>query len=116
MKKEFRVKTNQDFQKVIKGKKINSHFFVIYYIKNNIGHPRFGIAASKKLGGAVIRVKIRRQVRAMINKNLKENKILNLDYVLIVRKTFLENTYQRNEKELTDIFQEIWRKNYEEKI
>ena len=116
MKKEFRVKTNQDFQKVLKCKKINSSVFIVYFNKNNMSHPRFGIAASKKLGNAVVRSTVRRKVRAMIYENLKEQKILNLDYVLIVKKNFFEKTYQENKNELADIFQNIWRKNNEENI
>ncbi len=114
MKKEFRVKTNQDFQKVINGKKYSNHCYVTYYIKNDIDHPRFGIAASKKLGNAVIRSTTRRRVRAMIQEILKEDKVLNLDYVLIVKKVFLEKSYQENKNELKNTFQFIWRKMHEE--
>lgn len=40
--------------------------FIIYYLKNDIGHARIGISVSKKLGKAVIRNKIKRQVRMIV--------------------------------------------------
>lgn len=108
MKKEYRVKTKQDFQKVISSKnKINCSTFVIYFLKTNYEYARFGISASKKLGGAVTRVKIRRQVRSMIH-NIQENLNLKpMDYVIIVRKTYLDNTYQQNEEQLMKLLKKF---------
>ena len=113
MKLELRVKTNQEFQKVIKGSKFSNDCFVLYYIKNEFDHPRFGISASKKLGNAVIRSTTRRRVRAMINKLIKEKEIAIMDYVIIVRKTFLEKQFLENLKELELLFQRVWRKTNE---
>ena len=110
MKLELRVKTNQEFQKVISGSKFANQCFVLYYTKNEFDHPRFGISASKKLGNAVIRSTTRRRVRAMINKLIKEKEIAIMDYVIIVRKQFLENSYLENLKELDLLFQRVWRK------
>ena len=66
MKKEYRIKKNEDFQSIIKDKKsvINAKF-VVYY-KVNEEHLRVGISVSKKLGHAVVRNKIKRQVRMMV--------------------------------------------------
>ena len=67
MKKEFRVRKNEDFSKII-SKRISlaSSSFIIYKDHNDIGHGRVGISVSKKLGKAVIRNKIKRQLRMMI--------------------------------------------------
>ena len=110
MKVELRVKTKQEFQKVINGSKVANSTFVLYYLNNEFSHPRFGISASKKLGNAVIRSTTRRRVRAMINKLIKEKEIAIMDYVIIVRKQFLENSYLENLKELDLLFQRVWRK------
>lgn len=97
MKKIERVKSQQDFQKIISSnQRINTDVYVIYFQKNDVDFPRYGIAASKKLGNAVIRVKIRRQVRAMIHQ-IKKNRLINKkDYIVIVKKTYLKNDYQTN--------------------
>lgn len=110
MKKEFRVKTNQDFQKVFNSKKVNGTSFAIHYCKHEYEHPRFGVSASKKLGNAVFRTTTRRQVRSMLQNILKNSEIENLDYIVIVRKKYCEKTFQENFDELNKLFQIIRRK------
>ncbi len=108
MKKEKRVKTKQDFQKVIAAKKkISSNIFVIYYLSNDKQESRYGISASKKLGNAVMRVKIRRQVRSMIVEIERFENIIHLDFVIIVRRKFLNNNYHDNLEELKKMLLKI---------
>ena len=77
MKKENRVKTHQDFQSVIAKKQSYANSsFVMYIASNECNHPRFGISSSKKLGNAVTRNLIRRQVRSMIREIQKTIGIL----------------------------------------
>lgn len=114
MNKLLRVKSKQDFQEVInKKRKISSNSFVIYYLKNNLDFNRFGISASKKIGGAVIRVKVRRQIRSMIDYILKNVEISSTkcDYVIIVRTQYLKNDYQKNLKELIYLINKVGGKN-----
>ena len=55
MKKEFRVKRNEDFSKIIARKKsFANSCFIIYKDENQIGHGRVGISVSNKLGNAVM--------------------------------------------------------------
>lgn len=108
MNVKFRVKSKQDFQKVISKKhKITSNQYIIYYLNNDHLNPRFGISASKKLGCAVERVRIRRQVRAMILELMKHTTFKNLDFVIIVRKSFCENEFQDNLENLKKLFIKI---------
>ena len=102
MEKSKRVKTKIDFQKVVSSKnKKNSKSFLILILKRvQYEYPRFGITASRKLGNAVTRVKIRRQVRAILRDILKKINVLSQDYVIIVRNTYLKHTYQENTQEL----------------
>lgn len=110
MKVELRVKTKQEFQKVIKGTKVTNSTYVLYFIKNEFNHPRFGISASKKLGNAVIRSTVRRRVRGMLQMLINENDFANVDYVIIVRKPFLEQEFLKNKSELNGLFILAWRK------
>ena len=93
MKKKYIVKRSEDFTKIIK----NSVFFkgkgyVIYIKDNNLDYSRFGISVSKNTGNAVIRNKIKRQIRMIIDDN-KKNYQKNLDYIIIVKNGFLEHTF-----------------------
>lgn len=63
MKKEFRVKRNEDFSKIIARKKsFANSCFIIYKDENQMGHGRVGISVSKKLGNAVTRNKNQKTV------------------------------------------------------
>ena len=100
MKKEFRVKRNEDFSKIIARKKsFANSCFIIYKDENQIGHGRVGISVSKKLGNAVTRNKIKRRIKNIIdnNKNIVQK---GYDYVIIVKKGIVDLTYQDMEKEL----------------
>ena len=86
MKKEEIVKTNREFDNIIKnGKYIKNNEFVIYYIDNNKETTRFGISVSKKIGNAVTRNYYKRIIRNIChnNKNLYSK---GKDYIIIVRK------------------------------
>ena len=98
-----------DFQKVIASKKkIISKNFILYSLKREeYDYPRFGFSASKKLGHAVVRVKVRRQVRAMLRDILKIVNVPSQDYVIIVRDTYLKHTYQENAQELELLFKKL---------
>ena len=106
MKKEYRVKKNEDFSRIIKRKQsMANRTFIIYYLKNDIGHARFGISVSKKLGKAVIRNKIKRQVRMIVKETINLDD--NYDYIVIVRNKFLDLDFISNLKEFNYLYKKI---------
>lgn len=109
MKVKYRVKTHEDFQEVIKEKKtVSNRIYVLYYKKNELNHSRVGISSSKKLGNAVTRNKIRRQIRMMAQQVINfENSI---DYCIIVRKSYLKQTFEDNKKELSILIEKANRR------
>lgn len=105
MKKEYRLRKNEDFQKVIQHKKqYANRRFVIYFKKNN-EHLRVGLSVSKKLGNAVTRNKIKRQVRMMAQDVFDTNQ--KMDYIIIIRKDYLNHSYQDNMDELNKLYNKI---------
>lgn len=108
MKKEYRIKKNEEFQSIILKKQIVSNrCFVIYYRKN-VTHLRVGISVSKKLGHAVVRNKIKRQVRMMVHDVFDEKQ--KMDLIIIVKFGFLKNTYEENKKEIKYLYDKITRR------
>lgn len=106
MKKINIVKENKDFAKIINnGKKCWNDTFSIYYDKNNCEKYRFGISVSKKIGNAVTRNKIKRQLRMIIDK-YKNIYSKNQDYIIIVKKNYINLNFI----EATDKYIELIKK------
>lgn len=63
MSKIETLKSNRDFRKTYdKGRSFANKYLVIFFVKNNLGNNRIGIAVTKKIGKSVIRNKIRRRI------------------------------------------------------
>ena len=69
MRKEFVIKKYLEYQEIIKKRKFKkSSSFTIYYQLSDNPYPRIGLLVGKKNGIAVIRNKIKRQVRTFVDK------------------------------------------------
>ena len=103
MKKYEVVKEHKEFDDIIEnGKYKKSKNFVIYNKDSNYNFPRFGLAVGKKIGNAVTRNKVKRQMRMLLttNKNLFSN---NKDYIIIVKRSILMSKYSDLDIELKEI-------------
>ena len=77
-----RIKKHNEFQEVIaRGNLVRSKFFSFYILKNELGYTRIGISVPKKSGNAVIRNKIKRQIRAMCARNCDYSKSIDLVFL-----------------------------------
>lgn len=85
LRRELRISKSRDYKLVYeKGKKFSGRYIIVYIKENNLGCNRFGFVVSKKIGSAVVRNRVKRQLRAIINgekNNLKEG----FDIVIICR-------------------------------
>jgi ribonuclease P protein component len=109
VKRSHRLLKDADFQVVLAKKiQVKSPEFTIYGFKKQMGETRIGISVSKKIGIAVVRNKIRRQIKMMISKHvvLKEP----IDYVVIVRQVYLEKTFLENQNHLISQLSTLRRK------
>lgn len=105
MKKEYRIKKNEEFQTIIQKKQsVANKKFVIYY-KNNEEHLKVGISVSKKLGNAVVRNKTKRQVRMMVQQVFDKTK--KRDFIIIVRNKYLLDSFENNKKDLEYLYNKI---------
>lgn len=105
MKKYERVKDTRYFNDIIaKGKYKKNKLFVIYIMKSEPEVKKFGIAVGKKVGNAVIRNKLKRQLRNIID----ETKLLfpkGFDYIIIVKRNCLESSYKEMKEALTSLIE-----------
>jgi len=105
MKKELRIKKSDEIERVMKKgfSKANRTFIVYKYQNGNNNNYRIAISASKKLGNAVTRNLIKRQMRAALKQNddILEN---GYDYFIIARPNMLEIDFIQINKQLKHVF------------
>jgi ribonuclease P protein component len=88
VKLESLKKSNQ-FRKALKEKKVHTDYFSIFAAKNffnakNKTNLLISFVMKKKIGNAVKRNKIRRKLKAIVQKLLKKRGAINKDYTYIV--------------------------------
>lgn len=107
MKKNERVKSNILFNDIIKrGKKISNQYFTIFFVDTNLDKPLFGISAPKKVGNAVVRNKLKRQTRELVDatKLLFKN---NKNYIIIIKESCLSANFNAKLEALTTLIGDI---------
>ena len=109
MKKKQMIKKNKDFALIINtGKKIKNTYYSIFYKKSETN--LYGISIPTKTGKAVVRNKIKRQIKNIIDINKKDIQT-SYDYVIIVKKEIKDLTYKEKEKNLMILMKKIGEKN-----
>lgn len=107
MKKINIIKKNYDINNIMnKRNVIKNKYFYIYKDTNNINNYRFAVCVSKKLGNAVKRNKIKRQIKDIIdNSNLLFKS--NDDYVIIIRNEINNLNYNEMKENLVSLISKI---------
>ncbi len=86
MKRANRLSRSRDFDAVYRqGRSVSSRFLVLYWFRQEEpAEPRFGFSVPKAVGNAVVRNRVKRQLRELWRERL-ERVPAGHDYVLIVR-------------------------------
>ena len=82
---------SKEFLKILKKKKLNTKYFTIYFDKDSINlkkdfnkYLNISFVMKKNIGNAVTRNKIKRKLKYAVQKILKENKLINLNYTYVI--------------------------------
>ena len=104
MKVINRIKASDDFAQAIKkGRAQRNQSYVIHYRPNEFNYVRVGISVSSKLGNAVVRNLVKRQIRSMCDSLIDYNS-QSLDIVIIAKANFLDRSYDDNKQSLKELF------------
>ncbi|RED52696.1 ribonuclease P protein component [Cohnella lupini] len=103
MHRKLRLRKREDFNVVYRyGRSFANSQFVVYWRKRSKSTFRMGVSASSKLGGAVVRNRLRRMVKEIVRLNstkLHED----MDLILIVRKPALSLPYKQMESSILHV-------------
>ena len=102
---------NEEFKKLLKNKKISNKYVTIFYgLLENKETNKLSISfvVKKKIGNAVKRNKIKRQLRNIINDAIKKISIkFKYSYLVIAKPTMLNNEFKNIKKTLFEEFEKI---------
>ena len=105
MKKEKILKKSEDFSKIISNQQsIKNKYFSLYYKESN--NTLYGITVPKKIGKAVIRNKLKRQLKNIISNNEKYIQS-NYNYVIIIKEPALKLDYEGLINNLIDLMKKV---------
>lgn len=110
----YRLRLNADFQRVRhEGKTWTHRLIVMSAAPNRRDYSRFGFAASKRVGKAVIRNKVRRRMREVVR--LKRQTIrAGWDLIFVARFSAAQATYAQIERAVDDLIKRagLYRENH----
>jgi ribonuclease P protein component len=99
------VRKRADFELIYKdGLKQSGRLMTMFTRVTQTGHARLGIAATRKLGGAVTRNRAKRLVRELFRHHKPAG---SLDLVVVPRREMLDVTYARLEAEFLNLLHRL---------
>ena len=102
MNSRFTLKQNSDFRRLYaKGRSSANRFLVLYCRRNGRGVNRMGYTVSSKLGGAVVRNRVRRRLREIARLNMPELKT-GWDVVVVARSRAVAASYAELDRAYRD--------------
>jgi ribonuclease P protein component len=112
VERRYRLSRSRDFDAVYRqGRSVSTRFLTLYWFPREDGgsEPRLGLAVPKANGTAVVRNRIKRQLREVWRALLPQVRAGN-DYVLVARPGLAEATEQRGADWLSERVGEVLQK------
>ena len=103
------IRKRSDFLAANSGKRASSPGFVLLVRDRSDGDPtkRVGFTVTKKIGGAVVRNRMKRRLRALAREILPAGGIPGADHVLIGRSGGIERDFAQLRQELTSALERL---------
>ena len=102
---------NDEFKSLLNGKKISHKYSLIFFKRlkdKKVNKLNISFVAKKKLGNAILRNKIKRRLRNIMNEVCKKIDInLKYSYLIIAKKIIFEDKYENIKKTLLIDFKKI---------
>lgn len=105
MRRSLRLRASADFQRIRKdGRSVANPFLVLLQSRNPEGKNRFGFAVGKRVGGAVVRNKVKRRLREHMRLVWQSGRLRpGVDTLVIARDKASGATYATLSRALDDL-------------
>ena len=108
---------SKDFLKILNKKRLNTKYFIIYFDKNLNNLDKYlniSFVMKKKIGNAVKRNKIKRKLKAAVQKIIKQKHSIDLSYTYIIfgRNTVYKDKFPLVFNEVNEVFKKIKQMSY----
>ncbi len=105
-----RIRKKKDFLSLYKkGNRYRGKYFNLIYLSNDLNFSRMAVIASKKIGNAVRRNRIKRLMRALFRRNKKLLKDP-LDIIFIAKKEIHESSWPMLQRDYFAAIESIYQK------
>ncbi len=106
------LKNNEDFKKLLKGRKLSNKYFVMFYkkiLKKKSNNFNISVVSKKKLGNAVERNLCKRRLKNIVNDVFKKISInFNYSYLIMAKDNVLKkNSHEDLKKTMFAEFKKI---------
>lgn len=104
-----RLKKRSDFLAANRGRRAPTKGFVLLVRDRKDGNPemRYGLTVSRKVGGAVVRNRMKRRFRELCRAILPDQGVPGADHVLIGRQSGIEREFAKLGEDLRDALNRI---------
>lgn len=111
MQRKLRLRNRRDFSYIYRsGKSFANQQLILYWNRQLKAEPiRLGVSASKKIGNAVVRNRMRRKMKEIVRLHIDHIKP-QLDLIIIVRKPAVTMSYQQLERSVQHLLKKakLW--------
>ena len=109
--KIFALSKNEEFKNLLKQKKVSNKYVTIFFgrlLDKSNSRLNISFVVKKKIGNAVVRNKIKRRLRNIMNEAVKKITInFNYSFLVIAKSSMLNNEYKIIKETLFQDFKNI---------
>ena len=98
---QHRLRRRADYQRCYRtGRRLHGPLATLHFVPNQLEHPRFGITASRKVGRAVVRQRLKRRVREVYRRWSRRRQLPPLDLVVHLKPAAAQASFEELRREL----------------
>lgn len=99
-----KIRRRVDYQRCYRrGRRRHGTFATLHFLSNNLGIPRLGITATRKVGPAVVRNRAKRRVREIYRRWPERQKLSSVDMVVHLKPTARNCSFEELRRDVLEL-------------